>query len=101
MSANNHYDLIIRQAVEDPDFRERLTKDPAGVWEEVTGVSIPNDVELIVVQNTNRTVHIVLPDSRLTLQELDDAGGSGAWSLHDSFVTMNPDMTFRCSGGAW
>lgn len=99
MSANDHYELIVRRAVEDPDFRERLVMNPAEVWEEETGVSLPDDVELLVLQNTKQTVHVVLPDSRLTLHELDESGGSNRWSLHDSFATMNPDMGFRCSGG--
>lgn len=98
MSANTHYDLIVRRAVEDPDFRERLTENPAAAWEEVTGVPVPDDVELVVLRNTRYTIHIALPDARLTLQELEQAGGSRVWSLSDSFSAMNPDMSFRCFG---
>jgi len=85
MAEETAYDIVLRRAFEDPDFRERLVADPAGTWSEVTGVAVPDDVEVVVFENGPKTVHIVLPDPSLSAEDLDAgaiAGGSGApwWS---------------------
>lgn len=44
----------------DESFKQRLISDPKGVlWEQ--GVSVPEGVELRVVENSDRVVHLVLP----------------------------------------
>ncbi|HEV8025671.1 MAG TPA: hypothetical protein VGP37_12380 [Candidatus Nanopelagicales bacterium] len=50
-------------------------------------------------EDYSRTVHVVLPDQSLTLQEPDESGGSGYWSLRDFFDAKNPEMGVRCAGG--
>ena len=75
MSANNHYELVFRRAVEDPDFRDRLTADPSSAIEEATGVSVPDDVEIVVVENTSERFHLVLPPTDLDLAAMDQSAG--------------------------
>jgi len=67
--------LITRRAIEDPDFRERLIEDPRSTIAEATGQDIPDDIEIVVVENGPTTFHIVLPSTDLDLSETDVAGG--------------------------
>ena len=65
---------------EDPDFRDRLKADPRTVLTEIVGQELPEDVEIVVVENGPKTFHIVLPPSDISIDELDaTAGGFGGW----------------------
>jgi hypothetical protein len=65
---------------EDPDFRERLKAEPRTVLTEIVGEDLPEDVEIVVVENGPKTFHIVLPPSDITIEELDaTVGGFGGW----------------------
>lgn len=97
MTENEHYQQMIRRAVEDPDFRERLIEDPAGTWEAVTGTPVPDDIQLIVLENSRRTLHLVLPDPHLTVQDLDEAGVAGGWTREQANSRLNADMRFCCA----
>jgi hypothetical protein len=99
MSETDEGNDVVLRAINEPGFPGRLLSSPKDAITEVTGVGFPDDMELIVLQHTKKTMHVVLPDSRLTLQELHESGGSSTWSLQDSISVMNPDMSFRCSGG--
>lgn len=83
MSDKNPLREVIRRAVEDPDFRERLTADPARTWEEATGMSVPDDIEIVVLENSPRTVNLVLPSADLASKDLDDLQAVGGH--HDAF----------------
>jgi len=65
--------MLVRRAVEDPDFRDRLVEDPRSTIEEVSGQRVADDVEIVVVENGPKTFHIVLPSSEL--DDLDVSGG--------------------------
>ncbi len=69
---------VIRRAVEDPEFRDRLMADPATAIEEATGVSVPDDLEIVVVENTSRRFHLVLPPTDLDLGAMDQSAGQYA-----------------------
>jgi len=77
MSAPGTDDPVVRRAIEDPEFRERLFADPASAIEEAVGLSVPDDVEIIVVENGPKMFHLVLPPADVTLEQMDAvAGGS-------------------------
>jgi hypothetical protein len=100
MSATKDYQLIVRRAVEDPDFRERLTENPAGTWEEVTGTPVPDDVRRVVLEDSAQRVHLVLPDPSLTLKQMDESGvaGGSAWgSREEAQARLNADLQFCCA----
>lgn len=67
--------LLTRRALEDPDFRERLIDDPRSTIAEATGQEVPEDVEVVVIENGPKKFHIVLPSADLDLEELDVSGG--------------------------
>lgn len=67
--------LITRRAIEDPDFRERLIDDPRSTIAEATGQHIPDEIEIVVVENGPMTFHIVLPSADLNSSEMDATSG--------------------------
>jgi len=67
--------VIIRRAMEDPDFRERLVDDPRSALAETSGQEPSADLEIVVVENGPKTFHIVLPDSDLDIEALEVSGG--------------------------
>jgi hypothetical protein len=79
VSAKDRYELVLRRAVEDPDFRDRLTADPASAIQEATGVSVPDDVEIVVLENTSKRFHLVLPPTDLDLASMDQSAARLEW----------------------
>lgn len=75
----SQYALVLRRAVEDPDFREQLRADPTSTIEEATGVSVPDDVEIVVVENTSKRFHLVLPPADLDLESMDQSAAGLVW----------------------
>jgi len=75
MSETNASNNVVRRAVSDPEFRDRLLSNPNAAVEEVTGVSVPDDVEIVVVENTSQRFHIVLPPVELDLEARDPSAG--------------------------
>lgn len=73
------WELIIRRAIKDPDFRERLIDDSRSTIAEATGQAIPEGIEIVVVENKPKTFHIVLPSADLDFSAADVAGGWGSW----------------------
>jgi hypothetical protein len=61
--------------MEDPDFRESLLSDPRATIAAATGSDIPEDFEVVVVENTATRFHLVLPSEDIDLDELDASGG--------------------------
>ncbi|HEV8025672.1 MAG TPA: NHLP leader peptide family RiPP precursor [Candidatus Nanopelagicales bacterium] len=76
MTTNNRYESLVHRAVEDLDFRERLVANPASAIQEATGVSVPDDVEIVVVENTAQRFHVVLPSTELNSAEMDPSAGN-------------------------
>lgn len=67
--------MLVRRAMEDGDFRERLKEDPRSTIAEATGQAIPEDLEIVVVENGPKAFHIVLPSEDLDLSSMDVSGG--------------------------
>lgn len=71
MSTPDESASVVRRATEDPDFRERLLTNPTATLSELLGDAIPDDVEVVVVENTSTRIHILLPDENLAGGEED------------------------------
>jgi hypothetical protein len=77
-----------REGLQDESFRQRLLEDPRGAIEEELGTQLPEEVEVVAVEETAETIYLVLPsDSRiggggeLSERELEAmAGGDGVGS---------------------
>ncbi len=76
---------IIQRSLEDDAFRQRLLEDPKAAIEQELGTRLPAGVEIRAVEETQDTVHLVLPvrptdvePGELSDRELESvAGGEG------------------------
>jgi len=65
---------------ENPDFRERFKDEPRAVLTEIVGEELPDDIEIVVVENGPKTFHIVLPPSDISIEDMNSTvGGFGGW----------------------
>ena len=65
---------------ENPDFRERFKDEPRAVLTEIVGEELPDDIEIVVVENGPKTFHIVLPPSDISIEDMNaTVGGFGGW----------------------
>jgi len=52
---------IIAKAWSDPEFKDRLLKDPKSVFES-QGIEVPTGMRLVVNENTKNTCYMTLPE---------------------------------------
>jgi len=85
------YAQIIARAWADEGFKARLLREPAKVLRE-SGISVPDDVEVRVVENTGNVIHFVLParpDEELSEEQLGNVSAA-AWC----FTACDPISCF-------
>ncbi len=71
------YGKVVAKAWGDDDFKAKLLADPMTVLKEY-GLAIPEDVELRVVENTDKVVYLILPPEpaeQLSEEELEMVAG--------------------------
>jgi hypothetical protein len=66
---------VIAKAWSDRSFKEKLFSDPKEVLE-ANGISLPTDLEVKVVEQTNKLIYVVIPFRP------EDAEG-GSWQCED------------------
>ena len=85
------YGKIIAKAWRDPSFKAKLIADPQGTLKQA-GVSIPGDVTVKVVEDTDTHFHLVLPAKpagALSDEALDQAAaGAGTNCGHSTFSRL-------------
>jgi hypothetical protein len=76
---------LIDRAMKDELFREELVRDPKGVFARELGITVPEHINVEVVEERPTTVYLVLPPTpasagaELSDQELEAVAGGG-WS---------------------
>lgn len=60
----------LQAAASEPDLRQRLLENPREALAEAE-LDVPDDVELVVHENTPNQVHIVIPSRVMDWDELD------------------------------
>ena len=67
---------VVAHAWSDDGFKQRLMDDPATVLQE-QGLTVPAGKQVRVVEDTEETVHVVLParPTELSDEQLDQAAG--------------------------
>ena len=100
MKANNKMSpelisaMIANKSRTDHSVAENLKKNPEECVQSVSGVSVPDSVDVHVVQNTTGTVHVALPDYAVQKEQADKHGGE----------MSEEEMTQVCGGeaiGGW
>ncbi len=99
----DHRDLerrIIRRSIEDETFREELLRDPKSTLERELGASLPEDVQVVAVENTPETLHFVVPhrslvgrSEELSDEELDAVAGGSISSPYTAPACQCPDTS--------
>ncbi len=79
--AQKNYGKVVAKAWSDEDFKAKLMADPKSVLKE-NGVEVPDDIEIKVVENSDKQVHFILPpkpkEGQLSDEELGRVAG-GSW----------------------
>jgi hypothetical protein len=60
METRGSFGQLVQQATEDPALRQRLVQTPKQVLAEA-GITLPADLEVEIVENTDKVIHLVLP----------------------------------------
>ena len=87
---------IVKKAWEDAAFKQRLLNNASEVLKE-EGLSVPEGMEIKVVENTGTVVHIVLP-ARHAGAPLDDealASVAAGYTLPDGLSRVKHSPSFR------
>ena len=73
--------IIAERIAADPTFRETLLADPRGVVAEIVDVDIPDNVQVVLHEESLTQIHLTIPASA-SLSDADlelVAGGRGFW----------------------
>ena len=65
------------QAVENLEFRQQLLADPKSVIQQEFGVTIPDNINVVVHESDMQTVHLALPPNPVMDEEQLEAISAG------------------------
>ncbi|MCY3980379.1 MAG: NHLP leader peptide family RiPP precursor [Alphaproteobacteria bacterium] len=68
---------ILAKADEDEQFRARLLEDPKAAIKDATGLSVPNGINVRVLEDNATDFHLVLPPAGRTLSDQEIGGVAG------------------------
>jgi hypothetical protein len=67
------WDVVVKQATENPKYRAALLKDPRALMSQQLGTQIPASVNVKVIQEDPNTYYVVLPHAPKAGEELADS----------------------------
>ena len=90
--SQNAWDKVVAKAWSDELFKKRLLADPATLLKE-HGIEVPAEVNVKVMEDSAKTVHLILPErhGELSDVELDQVAG-GLCSVGDDAQLANVDL---------
>lgn len=68
---------LTERAAEDSAFRAQLVSDPKGVMNQEFGITVPDNIEIVVHESDMRTVHLALPPDPVMDEEQLEAISAG------------------------
>ena len=83
LSENEARQHLAKKALENDEFRSRLMTDPKGTLKQEIGISLPENVTLHVHSESATDIHMVLPRTDLTREELEQVRGGWDGSFAD------------------
>jgi Nitrile hydratase, alpha chain len=72
---------LIARAWADEGFRERLKSDPRAAVAEETGITVPEAIEIEVLEETPEKGYLVIPVNRVEISEEQLEAASGGSSI--------------------
>ena len=76
---------IVSKALENAEFRKQLLANPKAVLSQELGGTIPDNIEVEVLEETDSKVYLVLPpvvvDEELSEEQLETVAGGGCWII--------------------
>ncbi|HEX3045754.1 MAG TPA: NHLP leader peptide family RiPP precursor [Bacillota bacterium] len=63
MAEEDIREQIISKALEDPDFKQALIKDPKQALAKAFNINVPKGIEIRVVEETKNLFYLVIPAS--------------------------------------
>ena len=77
MQRRDYEAKIVARAWADEGFRERLKADPRAAVVEETGITVPESIQIEVLEETPDKAYLVIPANRVRVsdEQLDVAGG--------------------------
>jgi hypothetical protein len=67
------WDVVVKQATENPKYRAALLKDPRALMSQQLGSQIPSSVNVKVLEEDANTYYVILPHAPKTGAELADS----------------------------
>lgn len=94
---------VVEKSLQDEDFRERLLENPRVTMEQELGVRLPEDLQVVAVEETADTIYLVLPSTsplggeggELSDRELEAVAGGDAEST-STFSLCNISCDPNC-----
>ena len=72
--------IIAERIAADPAFREALLADPRGVISEIIGFDIPDNVQVVIHEESLTQIHLTVPSSEhLSDADLELVAGGACW----------------------
>ena len=68
---------LTNRAAEDSAFRAQLVADPKGVMNQEFGITVPDNIDIVVHESDMRTVHLALPPDPVMDEEQLEAISAG------------------------
>jgi Nitrile hydratase, alpha chain len=96
---------LVARAWADDGFRERLKADPRAAVTEETGMTVPESIELEVLEETSQKAYLVIPADRVAMsdEELEVASGADPGWAQTTGTTPpdpgSPEYTHWTTGG--
>jgi hypothetical protein len=77
-------DRIVARAWADEDFRERLKADPHAAVAEETGITVPEAIEIEVLEETPEKGYLVIPVNRTAMSDEQLEAASGGQTIGEA-----------------
>jgi len=92
MTSKTWVEQVIARAWEDAAFKQELLRNPRVAVQKLTGVVLPDDFELNVVEETQNTLYLVLPapTDELSDAELSFVAGGGWGNPRRNPISRRP-----------
>ncbi|MDF2719438.1 MAG: leader peptide family natural product precursor [Paenibacillus sp.] len=70
---------IIEKAWEDPSFKQKLLSDPKTAIQDAFGVTIPDEIQLKALEETQTDFYLVIPPNPAETNNGSDSDSNAAW----------------------